>query len=134
MRRQLGVTVKERIVTLSGHVASYAEKLAAERCTANALRVFLGKATRRSKISLLSWRSGKGGTLSSRSSRNAPSIGYRFSRGQFSICAHSFAAAVFSLLEQIKEAARVRPCECLQTVRLAFFNGVLRGHALGAKL
>ena len=30
----IGVAVKDGIVTLSGHVASYAEKLAAERCTA----------------------------------------------------------------------------------------------------
>ena len=30
----IGVAVKDGIVTLSGHVASYSEKLAAERCTA----------------------------------------------------------------------------------------------------
>jgi osmotically-inducible protein OsmY len=35
----IGVAVKEGIVTLSGHVASYSEKLAADRCAARVLGV-----------------------------------------------------------------------------------------------
>lgn len=35
----IGVAVEDRIVTLTGHVASYSEKLAAERCVARVLGV-----------------------------------------------------------------------------------------------